>query len=209
MAQAKGFGLKPTANPAANHAKTSPSWQDMPPLDLDTRIQLWHSGLLHLKLPAGVKARSLTPAEKHWLARAAAAEYISPQNKGLSAIFYTSPPPEFRLECADWYLCPNDYWNRPPVLLKTIVQTFSADLFQLSQENQPPAFYPDRTPHDTQAQETVLRSIFRETVRIGWSLPEYKWFILEHFQKTTAQVTHDEAIEVLALLKQIEGEPED
>ncbi|MBD2078332.1 hypothetical protein [Leptolyngbya sp. FACHB-17] len=46
-----------------------------------TQIQLWHSGLLHLKLSAGVKARSLAHAEKHWLGRAAVAEYISPQNQ--------------------------------------------------------------------------------------------------------------------------------
>ncbi|MBD2078333.1 hypothetical protein [Leptolyngbya sp. FACHB-17] len=82
-------------------------------------------------------------------------------------------------------------------------------MFQLAQGNQPPAFYPDRTPDYTQAQETVMRSIFRETVRLGWSLPEYKWFILEHLRKTTAQVTHDEAVQVLTLLRQMESEQED
>ncbi|MBW4542513.1 MAG: hypothetical protein KME43_25785 [Myxacorys chilensis ATA2-1-KO14] len=209
MAHAKGFGVKFTANRTTNNVTHGQSWQEMPSLDLETRIQLWHAGLLHLKLPNGVKARSLTQEEKHWLDRAAAAEYISPQNKGLSAIFYTSPPPAFHLDSADWYLCPNDYWNRPPALLSTIVQTFPADLFQLSQGNQPPAFYPDRTPQYTDAQETVMRSIFRETVRIGWSLPQYKWFILERLRKTTAQVTYDEAIQILAQLQQIESEPDD
>jgi hypothetical protein len=209
MAHAKGFGVKSTANPTTNKATHRQTWQGMPQLDLETRTQLWQAGLLHLKLPDGVKARSLSAAEKYWLDRAAAAEYISPQNKGLSAVFYTSLPPEFQLDCADWYLCPNNYWNRPPALLRTIVQTFPADLFQLSQGNQSPAFYPDRTPQYRQAQETVMRSIFRETVRIGWSLPEYKWFILEQLRKTTAQVTHDEALQVLERLQQIESEPED
>jgi hypothetical protein len=181
----------------------------MPELDLETRTKLWQAGLLKLRLPDGVQPRSLTEEEKYWLDRASTAEYISPQNKGLSAICYTSPPPEFRLDSADWYLCPNEYWNRPPALLSTIVQIFPADLFQLAQGNQPPAFYPDRTPDYTQVQETVMRSIFRETVRIGWSLPEYKWFILEHLRKTTAQITHDEAVQVLTLLSQMESEPDD
>lgn len=188
----------------------------MPKLDLETRTKLWQAGLLKLRFPDGMKPRklrstecSLIEEEKYWLGRAAAAEYISAQDKGLSAIFYTSPPPEFRLDSADWYLCPNEYWNRPPALLSTIVQTFPTDLFQLAQGNQPPAFYPDRTADYTQAQEAVMRSIFRETVRIGWSLLEYKWFILEHLRKTTTQVTHDEAVQVLTLLSQMKSESED
>ncbi|MER3499744.1 MAG: hypothetical protein C4308_14530 [Chitinophagaceae bacterium] len=184
-------------------------WQEMPALDLEIRIELWQAGLLKLRLPDPMQPRSLTQEEKRWLDRAAVAEYISPENRGLSAIFYTSPPPEFRLDGADWYLCPNEYWNRPPAILSEIVQTFPADLFQLAQGNQPPTFYPDRRPDYTQAQETVMRSIFRETVRLGWSLPEYKWFILEHFRKTTAQVTLDEAVQVLSLLRQMEGMSED
>lgn len=178
----------------------------MPALNLETRERLWQAGLLKLRLPAGMQPRSLTQAEKHWLDRAAVAEYIAPKNKGLSAIFYTSPPPDFRLDCADWYLCPNDYWNRPPVSLSTIVQTFPADLFQLAQGNQPPAFYPDRTSDYTQAQETVMRSIFRETVRLGWSLPQYKWFVMQQLRKTTVRVTHDEALQLLAQLQQMENE---
>jgi len=42
--------------------------------------------------------------------------------------------------------------------------------------------------------------------RLGWSLPQYKWFVMEEFRKTTAQVTHDEATQLLAKLGQMEGE---
>ncbi len=120
--------------------------------------------------------------------------------------FYTSPPPNFRLEAADWYLHPDDRWNHDPVLLKEMVEKFPTELFQLSASGQPLAFYPDRTPDYTDAQEAVMRSIFRETTRLGWSLPEYKWFVMEEFRKTTAQVIYDDAIHILTQLQQMECE---
>lgn len=144
----------------------------MPQLDLETRIGLWQAGLLKLRLPDGLQPRSLTSAEKHWLDHAAAAEYITPEQHGQKAIFYTSAPPDFRLEAADWYLCPNDYWNQHPIPLKEAMARFPAELFRLSTSGQPPAFYPDRTPDYTDEQELTMRSIFRETVRLGWSLPQ-------------------------------------
>ncbi|BAU16138.1 hypothetical protein LEP3755_67050 (plasmid) [Leptolyngbya sp. NIES-3755] len=205
MAHAKGFGVKSTANRSTNKL-TRQTWEGMPQLDLQTRTQLWQAGLLDLKLPDGVKPRSLTADEKHWLDRAAATEYISSEQQGQSAIFYTSSPPTFDLEEADWYLRPNDYWDAAPIRLQTVMNKFPAVLFQLSTSGQPPAFYPDRTPDYTAAQEAILRSIFRETVRLGWSLPQYKWFVLERFRKTTAQVTHEEVIQILEILQVMPGE---
>jgi hypothetical protein len=181
----------------------------MPDLDLETRIRMWQAGLLGLRLPQGVKARSLTTAEMEWLDRAAKAEYVASEQNGQAAVFYTSPPPDFRLDAADWYLRPDDGWNGDPISLQEMIQRFPAALFQLSASGQPPAFYPDRTPDYTDAQEAVMRSIFRETTRIGWSLPQYKWFVMEQLRKTTAQVTQDDAVQLLALLQQLDSESED
>lgn len=203
MAHTKGFGVKSTANRTTNQVKNGQTWEEMPQLDLETRTQLWQAGLLDLKLPNGFKPRSLTREEKHWLDRAALAEYIAPEQHGQQAIFYTSPPPAFDLKEADWYLRPDNYWNQSPSPLQETMARFPASLFQLSASGQPPGFYPDRTPDYTAAQETIMRSIFRETVRLGWSLPEYKWFILKQLHKTTAQVTHEEATQVLEILQAI------
>ena len=169
---------------------------------------MWQAGLLHLRLPEGMEPRSLTAAEIEWLNQVAAAEYIAPEKQGQEAIFYTSPPPDFRLEAADWYLCPDDRWNHDPIPLQQMIQRFPTELFQLSASGQPPAFYPDRTPDYTNVLETVMRSIFRETTRIGWSLTQYKWFVIEQLRKTTAQVTHDDAVQLLARLQQLDSEPE-
>ncbi len=181
----------------------------MPNLDLKTRTKLWQAGLLRLRLPEGVEARSLTTVEIEWLDWAAKAEYIASEKNGQEAIFYTSPPPNFRLEAAAWYLHPDDRWNYDPVLLQAMVEQFPAALFRLSASGQPPAFYPDRTPDYTNHQEAVMRSIFCETTRLSWSLHQYKWLVMEQFRKTTAQVTYDEAIQVLAQLRQMESELDD
>ncbi len=209
MANSQGFGISRSVKPRVDKTKKRVEWQGMPNIDLDTRVEMWQAGLLRLRLPQGVEARSPTTAEIEWLDRAAAAEYIASEKQGQEAIFYTSPPPDFRLEAADWYLRPDDHWNHDPVPLQQMIQRFPVELFQLSASGQPPAFYSDRTPDYTDAQEAVMRSIFRETVRIGWSLPQYKWFVMEQMRKTTAQVTHDDAVQVLALLQQMDGEPED
>ncbi|MGV0028414.1 hypothetical protein [Phormidesmis priestleyi] len=205
MSNAQGFGTPRTVENRASKLKQV-EWQGMPNFELDDRIRLWHAGLLSLRLPDGINARSLTSAEIEWLDRAAKAEYIASQKNGREAIFYTSPPPEFRLEAADWYLRPDDHWDHDPVLLQTMVEQFPASLFQCSASGEPPAFYPDRTPDYTDAQEAVMRSIFRETTRLGWSLPEYKWFVMEEFRKTTAQVIYDDAIHILTQLQQMECE---
>ncbi|KAM3114063.1 hypothetical protein [Phormidesmis sp. 146-33] len=209
MANARGFGLPRSVKRKASPSQQQVSWQGMPNLDLETRTRMWQVGLLKLQLPEGIKARSLTSGEKQWLDAAAKAEYLAPEQNGQRAIFYTSPPPDFRLEAADWYLRPNDFWNYDPVLLRDMMTQFPAELFQLSASGQPPAFYPDRTPDYTDAQEAVMRSIFRETIRIGWSLPQYKWFVMEQLRKTTAQVTHEDAVQVLAQLQQMDDETED
>lgn len=201
MNQSKSFGTSFSGKQTANRTKTANKQWRVPAFDLDTQIEMWQSGLLQLQLPKGVEPRPLTKAEKHWLDRAAAAEYIAPEENGQRAVFYTSPPPEFRLEVADWYLHPDDYWNQPPVLLREIISKFPAELFQLCASGQAPAFYPERTPAYSNEQETVMRAIFRETVRLGWALPQYKWLILERYRKTTAQVTLAEANEVLAHLQ--------
>lgn len=206
MAHTKGFGVKSTANRRMNQARNGQTWEGMPQLDLETCTQLWQAGLLNLKSPNGFKPRSLTPEEKHWLDRAALTEYIAPEQQGQQAIFYTSSPPAFNLKAADWYLRPDDYWNQSPIPLQEMTARFPASLFQLSASGQPPGFYPDRTPDYTAAQEAIMRSIFRETVRLGWSLPQYKWFILGRLRKTTAQVTHEEAIQVLEVLQEISEE---
>ena len=208
MAHAHGFGSPRPLKQSVGKIKQQVEWQGMPTLDLETRTTLWQAGLLQLRLPQGVRARSLTPVEIEWLDRAAIAEYIASQKKGQEAIFYTSPPPEFRLEAADWYLHPDERWNQDPVLLQAMVEQFPADLFQLSASGQPPLFYPDRTPDYTHEQEGVMRSIFRETTRLGWSLPQYKWFVMEQVRKTTAQVTYDDAARLLTQLQHIESEQE-
>ena len=205
MSNAQGFGTPRAVKNRASKLKQV-EWQGMPNFELDDRIRLWQTGLLSLRLPDGTKARSLTPVEIEWLDRAAKAEYIASQKNGQAAIFYTSPPPEFRLEAADWYLHPDDRWDHDPVLLQRMVEQFPASLFQCSASGQPPVFYPDRTPDYTDEQEAVMRSIFREMTRLGWSLPQYKWFVMEEFRKTTAHVTHDEATQLLAKLGQMEGE---
>ncbi len=206
MAHSHGFGSPRTVKQRVGKIKWQVEWQGMPNLDLGTRNKLWQAGLLQLRLPEGVRARSLTTVEIEWLDRAAKAEYIASQKNGQEAIFYTSPPPDFRLEAADWYLHPDDRWDRDPVLLQTMVEQFPASLFQCSASGQPPAFYPDRTSDYTDEQEAVMRSIFRETTRLGWLLPQYKWFVMERFRKTTAQVTYDEAIQILTQLKQMKSE---
>ncbi|WP_181314438.1 hypothetical protein [Phormidesmis priestleyi] len=53
-----------------------------------------------------------------------------------------------------------------------------------------------------------MRAIFRETTRIGWSLPQYKWFVMEQLRKTTAHVTYDDAVQLLAQLQQMDSELE-
>ncbi|NJR51845.1 MAG: hypothetical protein HC780_21980, partial [Leptolyngbyaceae cyanobacterium CSU_1_3] len=52
-------------------------------------------------------------------------------------------------------------------------------------------------------------SVFRETTRLGWSLPQYKWFVMEQFRKTTAQVTYDDAVRLSRQFQQMEGETDD
>ncbi len=205
MAHSHGFGSLRTVKQRVGKIKRQVEWQGLPNLDLKTRIQRWQAGLLQLRLPAGVEARSLTTLEIEWLDRAAKAEYIASQKNGQEAIFYTSPPPDFCLEVADWYLHPDDRWNHDPVLLREMIEQFPTELFQLSESGQPPAFYPDHTSDYTDAQEAVMRSIFRETTRLGWSLPQYKWFVMEQVRKTTAQVTHDETIQVLTQLQRMES----
>jgi hypothetical protein len=207
MANAQGFGTPRFVKPRVGKTQQHSHWQGMPDVDLETRTQLWQTGLLRLQLPQGVKARSLTAVEVEWLDQAAKAEYITSESQ--QAIFYTSPLPDFRLEAADWYLRPNDYWNYDPVLLQAIIEQFPADLFQLSASGQPPAFYPERTSDYTDEQEMVMRSIFRETTRLGWSLPQYKWFVMKQLRKTTAQVTYDEAVRLLTQLQSMEGEIDD
>jgi hypothetical protein len=199
MANFSGFGTPRTAK----RPKQPVEWQGMPQLDLETRIQLWQAGLLRLRLPNGVKARSLTQAEKEWLDRASAAEYLNPEANGQTSISYTAPPPEFRLEAADWYLHPDEYWQDAPIRLQDMMQRFPANLFTLSASGQAPGFYPDRTPDYTQQHEATMRSIFREMVRVGWSLPQYKWWVMRQFRKTTAGVTHNEAMQLLVQLQQI------
>ena len=209
MANSQGFGIPRPVKPRVDKTKKRVEWQGMTNLDLDTRVEMWQAGLLRLWLPEGVEARSLTAAEIEWLDRAAAAEYIAPEKNGQQAIFYTSPPPDFRLEAADWYLRPDDRWSHAPIPLQQMIQRFPTELFQLSTLGQPPAFYPDRTPDYTEAQEAVMQSIFRETTRIGWSLTQYKWFVMEQLRKTTVQVTHDDAVQLLAQLQQMNSEPDD
>ncbi|NDJ18566.1 hypothetical protein [Myxacorys almedinensis] len=209
MANSQGFGIPRPVKPRVDKTKKRVEGQRMPNLDFDRRVEMWQAGLLPLRLPEGVEARSLTAAEIEWLDRAAAAEYIASEKQGQEALFYTSPPPDFRLEAADWYLRPDDRWNHDPVPLQQMIQRFPIELFQLSASGQTPAFYPDRTPDYTDAQEAVMRSIFRETVRIGWSLPQYKWFVMEQLRKTTARVTQNDAVQLLAQLQQMDSEPED
>ncbi|MGG6270452.1 hypothetical protein ACQ4M3_37085 [Leptolyngbya sp. AN03gr2] len=91
--------------------------------------------------------------------------------------------------------------NRQPIRLKEMMARFPAELFRLSASSELPAFYPDRTLDYTNEQESIMRSIFRETVRIGWSLPQYKWLVMEQFCKTTAQVTSEEAKQILEILR--------
>ncbi|PSB17530.1 hypothetical protein C7B65_18480 [Phormidesmis priestleyi ULC007] len=124
MANFQGFGTPPSVKPKANETKKRVEWQGMPNLDLDTCVEMWQAGLLRLRLPEGVEARSLIAAETEWLDQAAAAEYIAPEKQGQEAIFYTSPPPDFLLEAADWYLCPDDRWNQDPVPLQQMIQRF-------------------------------------------------------------------------------------
>ncbi len=205
MAPSHGFGSPRAVKQRVGKIKQVER-QGMPNLDLETQTRLWQAGLLQLQLPQGVEARSLTSNEIEWLDRAAKTEYIASEDDGQTAVFYTSPPPDFRLEAADWYLHPDDYWNYDPVLLQKMVEKFPAGLFQLSASGQPPAFYPDRTPSYTDEQEAVMRLIFRETIRLGWSLPQYKWFVMERFRKTTAHVTCDEATQALAQLQQMEDD---
>ena len=161
MANSQGFGIPHSVKPRVDKTKKRVEWQGMPNFDLDTHIQMWQAGLLLLRLPKGVKARSLTATEIEWLDRAAAAEYIASEQNGQTAIFYTSPPPDFCLEVADWYLHPDDRWNGNPVSLQEMIQRFPSKLFQLSASGQPPAFYPDRIPDYTDAQEAVMRSGLR------------------------------------------------
>ena len=209
MANSQGFGIPRSVKPRVDRNRKRVEGQGMPNLDFDTRVEMWQAGLLRLRLPEGVEARSLTAAEIEWLDQAAAAEYVASEQHGQEAIFYTSPPPDFRLEAADWYLRPDDRWNHDPVPLQQMIQRFPTALFQLSVSGQSPAFYPDHTPDYVDAQEAVMRSVFRETVRIGWSLPQYKWFVMEQLRKTTARVTHDDAVLLLAQLQQMDSEPED
>lgn len=206
MAKFKGFGVPPAQKPASPilSQTTVSTCQPSPSLDFKTKLEMWNAGLLLLELPDQVQPRSLTQQETEWLCQAGQAEYIDPEANGLNSIFYTAPPPDFKLQSADWYLRPSWYWNRSPIPLVEIMQRCPVDQFQLTASGQPPAFYPDPHPGYTIQQEQAMRQIFRETVRLGWSLPDYKWYVMQQFNQTTATVTECEAQQILADLQQMQ-----
>lgn len=191
----KRVGVSPTKQPSSLIPHSS--------LDLAIQVELWNAGLLILELPPNVQPRSLTPQEIAWLDRVAQAEYLDPHENGLSSVFYTAPPPDFDRQQADWYLRPSWYWNQAPLSLVIAMQQFPIEQFQLMTSGQPPAFYPEQHSGYTLRQEKVMRQIFRETVRIGWSLPDYKWYVMQQFHKTTATVTEEEAQQILTSLQQV------
>ncbi|MCU0548456.1 MAG: hypothetical protein MUC48_03825 [Leptolyngbya sp. Prado105] len=208
MAKFKGFGVPPAQKPEGSVSSRSTTSTDhpTPSLDLKTKAEMWNAGLLILELPNQIQPRPLTQQETEWLYQAAQTEYIDPEVNGLNAIFYTAPPPDFDLQRADWYLRPSWYWNRSPIALVEIMQQYPIELFQLTASGQPPAFYPDPHSGCTTQQEQDMRQIFRETVRLGWSLPDYKWYVMQQFQKTTATVTQFEAQQILSDLQQCDSE---
>ena len=203
MAKFKGFAVPPAQKPASSvlSQTTASAYEPSPSLDLKTKVEMWNVGLLLLKLPDQVQPCPLTQQETAWLYRAAQAEYIDPEANGLNAVFYTAPPPDFDLQKANWYLRPSWYWNQAPISLVEIMQQYPADQFQLTASGQPPAFYPDPHSGYTTQQEQEMRQIFRETVRLGWSLPDYKWYVMQQFHKTTATVTQHEAQQILSDLQ--------
>ncbi|GAP99865.1 hypothetical protein [Leptolyngbya sp. NIES-2104] len=206
MSSSKGFG-QPTssirARQRANQTEQSNQWQNFPTIEAAERIALWEAGLLYLQLPDSLQPRSLTAAERDWLDQVVKAEYLTSENNGRTALFYTAPPPDFRLTDADWYLHPDHYWNARPLPLSTAMQQFPVACFQLSATGQAPGFYPDPTSGYSMQQETVMRQIFRETVRLGWSLADYKWWVMRSLHKTTAQVAVTEANQLLERLQSL------
>lgn len=201
MSSFKGFGILASSDLSARIANQ----KNLSSLDAEERTALWQAGLLPLHLPKSLQPRALTAAEKHWLSCAIQAEYLASGDAEQPALFYTASPPRFHLEEADWYLYPNEYWNQPPVRLQQMMQQFPSDCFQLNAAGQPPGFYPDRTPDYSLTQEAIMRQIFRETVRLGWSLADYKWYVMQHLRKTTAQVIEAEASQLLHQLQQYES----
>lgn len=167
-------------------------------LDRETQDQLWSVGLW---FPIGAESRSLAPEELTWLQQAALTEYLRPDQAGRSAIGFTAPPGA-EVDALDWYLRPDDYWPYEPIELGLVMQQFPIDRFQLTAKGQPPNLVPDFA-YDLSATDyrTTMRSLTREFYRTGWSLSQYKWFVMVQFAKTTAQLSPDEFAEVVALLK--------
>lgn len=201
MAKFKGFGQ--SSKSQLTQPFSSPASAASSPFDLEAQVELWNAGLWRWELPQGMQPRALTPAEIAWLDQVAQAEYLDPEEHGLRAIFYTAPPPTFEMETADWYLRPDWYWNRSPLSLAVAMQQFPIEQFQLTTSGQTPGFYPETHSGYTMQQEQIMRQIFRETVRIGWSLPDYKWYVMEQFHKTTATVTEVEAQQILVALQKV------
>lgn len=163
----------------------------------------WEAGFGFPPMPEGMVPRRLTDRELDWLEQAARTEYICPDDEGLEAIVYAAPPGSETVKTAwDWYLCPDHFWDQPPRLLKEVVAAYPIDCFQLTAKQQPPHLVPDFAydlPIDHYSKLT--RSLNREFYRIGWSLPQYKWFVMEQFHKTTAHLTPEEFAAVVELLK--------
>ncbi|MBD2328068.1 hypothetical protein [Alkalinema sp. FACHB-956] len=165
----------------------------------------WEAGFGFPPLPKGMAPRRLTDAELDWLERAALTEYICPDDDGLEAIVYAAPPESEKVKKAwDWYLRPDHFWDQPPRLLKAVMADYPIDGFQLTAKQQPPNLVPDFA-YDLPIEDysKLMRSLNREFYRLGWSLPQYKWFVMEQFRKTTAQLSPEEFSTVVEMLQAI------
>ncbi|MGI0493639.1 hypothetical protein ACN4EG_17805 [Alkalinema pantanalense CENA528] len=173
----------------------------------------WDAGFGFPRMPKGMVPRCLTDAELDWLEQAAQTEYIRPDDEGLEAIVYAAPPGSEGVKTAwDWYLCPDHFWDQPPRLLKEVMADYPIDCFQLTAKQQPPNLVPDFANQLPIADYSkLMRSLNREFYRLGWSLPQYKWFVMEQFRKTTAKLSPEEfatVVEMLQAMTEIDNDDE-
>ncbi len=169
---------------------------------------LWAAGLWVPAVPEGMTVRSLSPLEDDWVGQAGRVGLVS-MNRDEAIGFMVAVRVDELGELLqdgefDWFLRSNDVWSRPPQRLAAVMTMAPLEILKCDRLGQMPSLVPDFA-HSLSASEykTVMRGLNRQFYRIGWTLPQYCWWVVETFGKMSCDLSAAELERAIGLLQQI------
>jgi hypothetical protein len=187
--------------------------QSIDPLDGAARnysaqdwCELWAAGLWVPEPPADAVVRSLSPLESEWLMQARRVGLVS-RDEAIAFMVAVRVDPQGELiqdGAFDWFLRSNDFWHHEPQRLVVVMAAVPLEILRCDRLGQMPNLVPDFA-HSLSASEykTVMRGLNREFYRMGWTLPQYRWWVVETFGKMSCDLSSAELERAIALLQEI------